>query len=211
MTPQTVSRWQSFALPPAWVKVAIYTLGMTPAAFAFYYAFTDQLGTEPVRGLEKALGIVALRFLVIGLAITPLRKMGGPNLIRYRRAIGLVAFYNAALHLFVYVGLDQNLEAAAIWKDIIKRPYITVGFLSFLILVPLAITSTNAMIKRLGAQNWQRLHKWVYLASAAACIHFVMLKKTWQFEPLIYAAVTAALLLWRVWDKSQKPARARRA
>ena len=182
---------------------------MTPAAFAFYYAFTGQLGAEPVKALEHSLGLVALRFLVIGLAITPLRKSVGINLVRYRRAIGLVAFYNALLHVIVYVWLDLDLNMAAIWKDLIKRPYITIGLLSFAILIPLAITSNTTMIKKLGAQTWQRLHKLVYVAAAAACLHFIMVVKAWPPEPLVYAGLTAALLGWRVWDAYTKPARRR--
>ena len=209
MSTQTVSKPKSWSLSPEWIKAGIYVLGMTPAAFAFYYAFTDQLGADPLKTLEKYLGVIALRFLVIGLAITPLRKLGGPNFnfIRYRRAIGLVAFFNALLHVIVYVWLDQNLNMAAIWKDLLKRPYITVGMVAFTILVPLAITSNNAMIKRLGSVNWQKLHRWVYLAVAAGCLHYILLVKRWPPEPLFYAGVTIALLAWRVWDAYSKPAR----
>jgi len=184
----------------SWTKAAIYTLGMTPAAFAFYLAFTDQLGAEPVKGLERAIGLVGLRFLVIGLAITPLRKLGGPNLVRYRRAIGLVAFANALIHVGVYVWLDQDLNLLAILADLIKRPYITIGMLSFLILLPLAITSNTAMIKRLGAGLWQKLHKWVYLAVMAALVHFMLLVKVIPTELWLYMAATCLLLGFRVWD-----------
>ena len=203
----TVRTW---SISPEWIKVAIYTLGMTPAAFAFYYAFTGQLGAEPVKALEHALGLVSLRFLVIGLAITPLRKLGGWNLVRYRRAIGLVAFFNAALHVMAYVWFDMDLNWAAIWKDLIKRPYITIGMLAFSILIPLAITSNTAMIKRLGAAAWQKLHKLVYVAVAAACLHFILLLKVLPPEPLFYAAATALLLAFRVWDAYRpKPVRNR--
>lgn len=197
-------------LSPGWIKAAIYALGMTPAAFAFYYALTDQLGAEPVKALEQVLGLVSLRFLVIGLAITPLRKVTGVNLVRYRRAIGLVAFFNALLHVIVYLWLDQDLNWAAIWKDLVKRPYITIGMLSFSILVPLAATSTNSMIKRLGAAAWQRLHKWVYLAVPAACVHFMLLVKVIPGELYLYLAVTLGLLAHRAFDGYRpKPARAR--
>ena len=213
MTTQTVSRaapWRDWLTTPAVIKAAIYVLGMTPAAFAFYYAFTGQLGAEPVKALEKWLGLYALRFLVIGLAITPLRKLGGPNLVRYRRAIGLVAFFNAVLHVTAYLWFDQDFNMAAIWKDLVKRPYITIGMLAFSTLVPLAITSNTAMIKRLGAAAWQRLHKWVYLAAAAGCLHFILLNKTWKPEALLYAAATLALLGFRVWDANRpKPVRVR--
>ena len=210
MSTQTTTRSKAIVIPPEWVKIAIYTLGMTPAAFAFYYALTGQLGAEPIKGLEKAIGVVALRFLVIGLAITPIRKLMGLNLVRYRRAIGLVAFFNVLLHVIVYVWLDQDLNLAAIWKDLLKRPYITIGMISFAILIPLAITSNTAMIKRLGAAAWQKLHKWVYLAVPAARLHFILLVKRWPPEPLIYAAITSALLAWRVYDAYNKPVRAPR-
>jgi len=197
-------------VPPAWIKAAVYVLGMTPAAFAFYYASIGELGAEPIKGLEKAIGLVALRFLIIGLAITPLRKLGGPNLVRYRRAIGLVAFFNAVLHVGIYLWLDQELNWLAIWKDLVKRPYITIGMLSFSILVPLAITSNTAMIKRLGAAAWQKLHKWVYLAVPAACVHFMLLVKVIPLELWFYFAATLALLAFRVFDAYRpKPARVR--
>jgi len=188
----------------ATVRWSLYVLGLLPAAWLFYAGFNNQLGADPVRTLEKNLGILSLRFLVAGLAITPLRTFGGPNLVRYRRAIGLVAFYYAALHLLAYVWFDQGFDAGAIWKDVVKRPYVTVGFAAFVILVPLAVTSNNGMIRRLGAVAWQRLHKGVYLACALAALHFIMLRKAWPAEPLIYAGLVGALLLVRVWIALQK-------
>ena len=175
----------------------LYAIGLAPAVWTFYLGLNDQLGADPMKTLERTLGLWALRFLIVGLAITPLRRLGGPNLIRYRRAFGLLAFYYAALHVTVYVGLDQGLDLAAIWKDIIKRPYITIGMLAFLILIPLAVTSNATMIKKLGGAAWQRLHRWVYLAAAAAALHFLLLVKSWPAEPIIYAAIVAALLLFR--------------
>ncbi len=151
-----------------------------------------------MKTLERLLGLWALRFLILALAITPLRRLGGPNLLRYRRALGLLSFFYAALHLTVYVALDQGFDMAAIGKDIVKRPYITAGMLAFAILLPLAVTSNNAMIKRLGGALWNRLHRWVYLAAAAAAVHFVLVVKAWPPEPLIYAAIVAALLLFRL-------------
>jgi sulfoxide reductase heme-binding subunit YedZ len=175
-----------------------------PAAWTFYLAVSDQLGADPLKVLERSLGLWALRFLVAGLAITPLRRLGGPNAIRWRRTIGLLAFFYAALHVTVYVGLDQQLDLGLIWKDIVKRPYITVGLASFLILIPLAVTSNATMIRRLGGAVWQRLHRWVYLAAAAAALHFIMLVKAWPAEPFVYAAIVAALLLFRVADRTRK-------
>jgi sulfoxide reductase heme-binding subunit YedZ len=175
----------------------LYAIGLAPAAWTFYLGLNDQLGADPMKTLERTLGLWALRFLIAGLAITPLRRLGGPNLIRYRRTLGLLAFYYAALHVAVYAGLDQGLDLAAIGKDILKRPYITIGMLAFLILIPLAATSNATMIKRLGGAAWQRLHRWVYLAAAAAALHFLLLVKSWPAEPIIYAAIVAALLLFR--------------
>ena len=187
------------------VRRAIYILGLVPAVWTFHLGLTDQLGADPQNTLERTLGLWALRFLIAALAVTPLRRLGGPSLIRYRRAIGLLGFYYACLHLTVYLLLDQGLDLAAIWADIVKRPYITVGMLAFTILVPLAVTSNNAMIRRLGAGAWQRLHKLVYVATAAAAIHFVMLVKSWWTpEPAIYATLVAALLLTRLWLYAQK-------
>ena len=183
------------------IRLAIYVGGLVPAVWTFYLAFSDQLGADPLRVLERTLGLWGLRFLVAGLAITPLRRMTGLNLINYRRALGLTAFNFAVLHFFTYAWLDQGLDLGAIWGDIVKRPYITIGMLSLLILVPLAATSNAVMVRRIGSQSWSALHKWVYLAVAAAALHFILLVKSWPAEPLIYAGLVAAMLLWRVWDK----------
>jgi sulfoxide reductase heme-binding subunit YedZ len=191
-------------------RAAVYAVGAVPAFWIFYQAVTDQLGADPMKSLERLLGLWALRFLVIGLAVTPLRRLGGPNLLRYRRAIGLLAFFYATLHLTVYIALDQGFDMVAVWRDILKRPYITVGMAAFLILTPLAITSNNAMIRRLGAESWRRLHRWVYAAAALAALHFVMLVKAWPPEPLIYAALVAGLLLLRLLPERRKPRQAGR-
>jgi len=186
------------------IRRAIYVLGILPAVSDFYLGITDQLGADPQKSLERLLGLWALRFLILALCITPLRRLGGPNLVRYRRALGLLAFYYAALHLTVYTVLDQGLDLAAIWADVVKRPYITVGMLAFGIIVPLAVTSNAPMIRRLGGGRWQRLHRWVYAAAAAAAVHFVMVVKSWPAEPLIYAGVVAALLLFRLGMRLQR-------
>jgi sulfoxide reductase heme-binding subunit YedZ len=190
------------------IRRAIYIIGLMPAGWYFYLGITDQLGADPQNTLERLLGLWALRFLILSLAVTPLRRLGGPNLIRYRRALGLLAFYYASLHLTVYLLLDQGLDLAAIWADIVKRPYITVGMFAFVILVPLAITSNNAMIRRLGGAAWQRLHRLVYVATAAAAVHFVMVVKAWPPEPLIYAGIVAVLLLFRLVLFTQRKLRA---
>lgn len=176
----------------------LYPIGMIPAVWTFWLGVTDQLGADPMKTLEQSLGLWALRFLIAALAVTPLRRLTGLSLLRYRRAIGLLAFFYAALHLLTYLVLDQGLDLAAIWADILKRPFITVGMAAFLILVPLAVTSNNASIRRLGGAAWSRLHRWVYVASAAAAVHFVMVVKSWPLEPLIYAALVALLLGYRL-------------
>ncbi len=188
-------------LPGAiWKRIArplVYTVGLVPAVWTFYQGMTDQLGADPINVLERSLGEWSLRFLLIGLAITPLRQLTGISLMRYRRAIGLLAFFYACFHVTVYMVLDQGLNWWAIWEDIIKRPYITVGMVTFVILVPLAATSNNAMVMRLGAAAWQRLHKLVYVAAIGGCVHFIMLVKAWPPEPLIYATIALVLLAYR--------------
>ncbi len=191
------------------IRPAIYWGGLIPAIWGFYLGFTDQLGPEPIKALEHLLGLWALRFIIAGLAITPLRRLGGPSLIRYRRAIGLIAFFYAALHFAVYVILDQGLNIAAIWADIIKRPYITIGMAALLILVPLAATSNNVMVRRMGAPAWQKLHRWVYAAAALGALHFLLVVKSWPPQPLIYGAIIASLLLFRLIPASGKGRRAR--
>jgi sulfoxide reductase heme-binding subunit YedZ len=196
--PRRRTRLQRLALGADPMRRAIYIAGMAPAVWYFYLGITDQLGADPQNTLERTLGLWALRFLIACLAITPLRRLGGPNLVRYRRAVGLLAFYYAILHLSVYMLLDRGLDLAAIWADIIKRPYITVGMLAFATLVPLAVTSNGPMIRRLGGARWQSLHRLVYLAAAAAALHFIMLVKVWLGEPLIYAGLVVLLLLFRL-------------
>ena len=185
------------------VRRSIYIVGMVPAVWYFYAGINDRLGADPLNVLERALGLWALRFLVASLAITPLRRLGGPNLIRYRRAIGLLAFYYAALHLTTYLVLDQGLDWAASWADIVKRPYITVGMLAFVVLVPLAVTSNGPSIRRLGAR-WNKLHRLAYVAAVAGALHFIMLVKVWPLEPLIYLVLVAALLLFRLQAYARK-------
>ena len=184
---------------------ALYLVGILPAVWTFYLGVTDELGADPMKVLERSLGLWALRFLIASLAITPLRRLTGVSLLRYRRALGLLAFVYACLHLTVYMLLDQGLDMSAIWADIVKRPYITIGMAAFLILLPLAITSNNRMIRRLGPIAWQRLHRWVYLAAVAAAVHFVMVVKAWPLEPLIYAALVALLLGYRLVGRLRGP------
>jgi sulfoxide reductase heme-binding subunit YedZ len=180
------------------LRAALYLMGLVPAAWTFLLAATDQLGANPMRTLEQTLGLWALRFLIVALAITPVRDLFGVSFLRYRRAVGLLAFYYALMHFTTYAVLDQGLDLAAIWADIVKRPYITIGMLAFAILVPLAFTSNDLMVRRMGAAAWSRLHRWVYLAAAAAAVHFLLVVKSWTMEPLVYFAIVALLLASRL-------------
>jgi methionine sulfoxide reductase heme-binding subunit len=193
---------------PVWF---VYVVGFVPAVAYFALGVMDRLGADPLNVLERELGEWALRLLIAGLTVTPLRQLVGINLLRYRRALGLLAFYYVCLHLTTYLVLDQGLDFAAIWADIVKRPYITVGMASFLLLVPLALTSSNAAIRRMGAQAWARLHKLVYVAAAGGALHFILLVKAWPLEPLVYAAIVAGLLAYRLVRRISKQPRARAA
>ena len=179
-------------------KIAIYIVGFIPAVWLFYEGVNDRLGADPMRYLEQSLGLWALRFLIATLSVTPLRQLLNVNLLRYRRAIGLLAFYYACLHLLTYLVLDQGLDVAAIVADIIKRPYITIGMATFIVLIPLAATSNNASIRRLGGRTWATLHRLVYLAAIGAALHFILVVKSWPPEPLVYAAIVAILLGYRL-------------
>ena len=202
---------KGFALPQV-PKIAVYIVGFIPAVWLFYAGVQDRLGADPMRYLEQALGLWALRFLIATLTITPLRQLFNVNLLRYRRALGLLAFYYAALHLTTYLVLDQGLDFAAIGADIVKRPYITIGMATFVILIPLAVTSNNAAIRRMGGQAWAKLHRLVYLAAIGAALHFLLVVKSWPTEPIVYAAIVAVLLGYRlVRPMVKKPSPRRRA
>lgn len=177
--------------------------------WTLYLGVTDGLGADPMRALERTLGLWALRFLIAGLAVTPLLRITGVNLLAWRRAFGLLAFAYACLHLLVYVVLDQGLDLNAILRDILKRTYITVGMAAFVILIPLAITSNDTLIKRMGAAAWRRLHMLVYLAVPAAAIHFILSVKQWPPEPTIYLVLVSGLLLWRLADGRSRAAKRR--
>jgi sulfoxide reductase heme-binding subunit YedZ len=193
---------------PQLPTTVVYLVGIVPAIWWFWLGATDRLGADPMRELEHALGLWALRFLIVTLAITPLRQLAGINLSRYRRALGLSAFYYALMHLTTYLVLDQGLDFDAIGADILKRPYITVGMTCFIVLVPLAVTSNNLAIRRLGGKAWQRLHRFVYLAAVLAVLHFLMSVKSWPIEPVTYTLIAAILLGYRlarslVWGQRQ--------
>ena len=189
---------------PIWV---LYTIGALWPAWLLYQAATGAMGVEPIKALEHALGELGLQALILGLAITPLRAIAGLNLIRFRRAIGVLTFYFIAAHLLVWLGLDVQI-LSEIWKDILKRPYITVGMAGFLLMTPLAITSNNWSVRKLGP-SWRKLHRLVYPTVILGGVHYVMVGKTWEAEPLVYMAVILTLLGWRV-VQARKKSKSRR-
>ncbi|MFO1112603.1 MAG: protein-methionine-sulfoxide reductase heme-binding subunit MsrQ [Rhodospirillales bacterium] len=179
-------------------KPIVFFCCLLPLAWLAWAAATGGLGVNPIEAVNRFLGDWALRFLLISLAVSPLREITGiAALIRFRRMLGLFAFTYVALHLSSWIGLDQFFSWPHIWKDIVKRPFITIGMAAFLLLTPLAATSTTRMIKRLGAKRWRRLHMLVYPAGALGCLHYFMMVKADIREPLIYAAILALLLGWR--------------
>jgi sulfoxide reductase heme-binding subunit YedZ len=180
------------------LKPLVWIACLVPLSRLVYGGLTDNLGANPVERITHKTGQATLVLLLVGLAITPLRRWTGVLwLIQYRRLIGLFAFFYGCLHLLTYLWLDQNFSLHAMVHDVYKRPFITMGTLSWLILLPLALTSTQRAIRSLG-RNWARLHRLVYVAAAAGSIHFLWLVKRDKREPLIYMAVLALLLGWRL-------------
>ena len=188
-------------LASKWTKVLIFLLCLVPLGMLVFRALTANLGANPVEFIQHATGDWTLRFLVITLCITPFRKLLKlPDLIRFRRMLGLFAFFCACLHFLTYLGPDQSFDLAAMWKDVYKRPFITVGFAAFVLLIPLALTSTAGWIRRLGGRRWQMLHRLIYISAICGVIHYYWLVKSAVLRPLTYAAIVAVLLLWRVAD-----------
>lgn len=187
---------------PTWV---VYALGSLPFLWLVWLAFVGGLGVNPVETLEHELGLRALQYLVAVLAITPLRRFAGLNLIKFRRALGLLVFFYVLMHLVVWLVLDVQIPAQ-IWADIIKRPYITIGFGAFLLMVPLALTSNNLSIRKLG-KRWRQLHKLTYAVAVMGAVHFVWLVKGFQIEPLVYLGLILILLALRLRLPQWKPAK----
>ena len=179
-------------------KPLLFLVCLIPLARLVYLGFTDGLGANPIEFITRSTGTWTLVGLMITLAVTPLRRLTGYHaLVRYRRMLGLFAFFYASLHFTTYIWLDQFFSLTAILKDIYKRPFITVGFAAFVLLIPLAVTSTNAMMRRLG-KRWQQLHRLVYLIAGLGVLHYVWLVKKDLTQPLIYAAVLLVLLSLRL-------------
>jgi methionine sulfoxide reductase heme-binding subunit len=186
-----------------WVaKPAIWALALMPLAWLAWRVINQDLTANPAEFMNRYLGDWALRFLLIALAATPIRLLTGVvAVVRLRRLLGLFAFFYVTLHLTSYIALDQFFDWRAIWNDIVKRTYITLGMTGFVILAALAATSTKGMVKRLGGRNWTLLHKAVYVAGVLGVIHFIMMRKGFQLEPLIYAGILAMLLGSRLLPK----------
>ena len=166
-----------------------------------WYGYSSQLGANPIEVITRSLGTWTLVFLLITLSITPLRKLSGWNwLIKLRRMAGLFAFFYALLHFITYIWLDQFFDLADIYKDVIKRPFITIGFAAFVLLIPLAVTSNNAMMKKLGGKRWQMLHWLIYPIAIFAVLHYWWLVKKDITQPAIYAAILAILLAYSAWS-----------
>ncbi len=189
-------------------KPLVFLACLVPLADLMLRAFAvhgASLGPNPVEELLHQLGLWALRFLVITLAVTPLKDiLGKPWPLAFRRMLGLFAFFYVTLHFLTWLIIDQEMRWSGIIKDIAKRPFITIGFAAFLMLIPMAITSTNGWIRRLGAQRWRKLHRLIYVIVLLGVWHFYWLVKSDVRQPLLYLGIAITLLAWRVWKARQR-------
>jgi methionine sulfoxide reductase heme-binding subunit len=199
-----------------WTKFLVVLLCLVPFEVLLWRILQSDLGPDPVKFVEHTTGDWTLRFLVITLSITPARKiLRMPQLIRYRRMLGLFAFFYACLHIMAYVGIDKYFMWGQIWPDLHKRPFIIAGFTAFVLLVPLALTSTAASIRWLGGKRWRMLHRLIYLSATAGVIHYYWQVKSDERTPLTYAAIIGLLFAWRIgsWllGRERRPAAAQQA
>jgi sulfoxide reductase heme-binding subunit YedZ len=187
-------------------KIVIFVNSVVPLALLAWDAWFGKIGANPIEFFLRTTGVLTLVFLFITLSITPLRKYYGWNqLVKFRRMLGLYAFFYGFLHLITYSIFDKSLSVSAIVGDVWERPFIAIGMFSFFLLIPLAVTSTNAMIKRLGGKNWQKLHRLTYLAAIGGVVHFWMIVKSDVFYPLLFGLVLAGLLGYRIYAAYEKP------
>jgi sulfoxide reductase heme-binding subunit YedZ len=185
-----------------WLKVVVFVVALLPLARLVFGAVTNALGANPVEFITRSTGTWTLVFLCLTLTVTPLRKLlGWPWLLRLRRMLGLFAFFYVLLHFTTYIWLDVFFDFHAVAKDILKRPFITVGFTAFVLMIPLALTSANFMVKKLGGKRWQQLHRLVYVIAILGVLHYWWLVKRDITQPLIYACIVATLLGYRVWAR----------
>lgn len=186
-------------LTSKWTKVAVFLACLVPLGVLIWRATQGDLTANPIEFVEHWTGDWTMRFLIVTLCITPLRKIVRmPQLIRFRRMLGLFAFFYACLHFSTWVGLDRFFNLHDMWADVEKRKFITVGFAGFVLLIPLAITSTKGWIRRLGGKRWQWLHRAVYVSAILGVIHYAWLVKSDEHKPLQYAVMVGVLLLWRI-------------
>lgn len=190
-----------------WSKVLVFLLGLAPFFWLAWRAWNHRLTANPTEFITHYTGDWTLRLIIIGLFVTPLRKiLNLPNLIRYRRMIGLFAFFYGCLHFLTYICVDRYFDLSDVGADIAKRRYITVGFTGFLLLIPLAVTSTTGWIRRLGGKRWQRLHRLVYFTAVCGVVHYYWLVKSDIRLPVFYGFLVALLLGWRLWSRTKTSA-----
>jgi sulfoxide reductase heme-binding subunit YedZ len=186
-------------LTSRWTKVAVFALCLAPLFVLAWAAYKNELGANPIEYITHATGDWTLRFLAMTLAVTPLRKLLKlPDLIRFRRMLGLFAFFYGCLHLTTYVWLDKFFDWPEIVKDIAKRPFITAGFTAWVLMLPLALTSTAASIRWLGGKRWRALHRAVYISAMAGVVHYYWLVKSDVRKPVLYGTIVGALLIYRL-------------
>ncbi|SNT04796.1 sulfoxide reductase heme-binding subunit YedZ [Noviherbaspirillum humi] len=189
-------------------KVIVFIAALIPLGRLVLFGFTDRLGANPIEFITRSTGDWTLYFIAITLAVTPLRRLSGWNwVLRLRRMIGLFAFFYATLHFMTFLWFDHFFDLAEMWKDVLKRPFITVGFTAFVLLIPLAATSTNGMLRRLGGKRWQALHRLVYLIAGLGILHFWWMKagKNDFAQPILLGSIIGVLLLLRVYWKVTQP------
>jgi len=194
-------------LSTKWAKIFLFTLSLLPFVILVWQAFHGELGPSPVENLQHTTGDWTLYFLLITLAITPFRTIFSvPELVRFRRMFGLFAFFYVCLHFLTYLGPDQSFSLSSMLKDVYKRPFIAVGFAAFVLLIPLAITSTKDWTIRLGGKRWRQLHRLVYVIGILGVIHYYWLVKSDVRKPLLFGVLLAILLLWRLgnWNSNRK-------
>jgi len=187
------------------VKPAVFLAALGPFGWLVYNAFFGDLGVNPVEAITNQTGIWTLRFIVLTLALTPLRYVTGFNpFALFRRMLGLFAFFYGSLHFMTYFILDHSLEFSGVWDDVVKRPYITAGFTAFVLMIPLALTSTQGWIRRLGGKRWNLLHRLIYITAIGAVLHYFWKVKLDTTNPLYYAAIVGVLLGARVWQRAPR-------
>ncbi len=184
-------------------KPLLFIVCLLPLVWLAYKGFFIGLGANPIEKISRYTGDWTLRLLLLTLAVTPLRILTGVSLVKYRRMLGLFTFFYVCVHFFNWLVIDNFFDLDSMIKDVMKHPYVTVGFAAFVLLVPLAVTSTHAMIKRLG-KNWKRLHQTIYVIAVLGVLHYLWLVKADNREPLIYIAILAALLAVRVWEQTRR-------